>query len=111
MKSWRNLLIGVIVFVLCWAGLDFYLTREIKSGYNYAVNGDSADIIKDQGVILQQTSLDKGDILLLGSSEVGTVFEQNARTFFPTNEVPYMVNAVGRAGILNLEHVPESSSC
>jgi len=104
MKSWRNLLIGVIVFVLCWAGLDFYLTREIKSGYNYAVNGDSADIIKDQGVILQQTSLDKGDILLLGSSEVGTVFEQNARTFFPTNEVPYMVNAVGRAGILNLEH-------
>jgi len=104
MKPWRNLLIAVITFVLCWIGLDFYLSQEIKTGYNYAVNDDASDIRKEQGVILQQTSLDKGDILLLGSSELGSPVDQNASNFFPTKECPYMINAVGRAEVLSMEH-------
>ncbi len=103
MKSWRNLLIAFGVFLLFWGGLNAFLSWQIKSRYNYRVNIDAGDFRKGTGVCLQQTSLDKGDIMMFGSSELGSFVDQTAVKFFPTKDVPYMINPIGRAGVLTLE--------
>ena len=76
MKSWRNLLIAFGVFLLFWGGLNAFLSWQIKSRYNYRVNIDAGDFRKGTGVCLQQTSLDKGDIMMFGSSELGSFVDQ-----------------------------------
>jgi|GEM_PF-1824383 len=103
MKVWRNLLIGAVVFACLWTGLNYYLSSEIKKHYNKNIYNDYGVISKDQGVILQQTALDKGDLLLFGSSELASTVDQKTTRFFPTKEFPYSVCSIGRAGVLSME--------
>lgn len=104
MKSWRNIFICVITFIVFIIGFDSYLTFNIENSYNKTINKVYGEPIKDQGTILQQTSLNKNDLLIFGSSELASYVRQNPKDFFPTQEFNYNVNAIGRAGVLDLEH-------
>ncbi len=104
MKAWHNLILCFAVFGLFWMGFDKYLTKSISEGYNFAINDDYGIVTKDKGIILQQTSIDKGDIELFGTSELASYVKQNPRSFFPIKQMPHMTNIIGRAGVLSLEH-------
>lgn len=104
MKSWRNLFICVITFIVFIICFDSYLTFRIEKSYNENINKVYGEPIKDQGTILQQTSLDSNDLLIFGSSELASYVKQNPKNFFPTQEFKYNANVIGRAGVLDLEH-------
>lgn len=75
-----------------------YLDNEIN---NYTINKEIVSMYalkeKDKGVILLNKSLNNGDLILLGSSELGSEVPQNIRQIFPIKEFPYNANSVGRA--------------
>lgn len=104
MKSWRNIFICVITFIIFIICFDSYLTFRIENSYNKNINRVYGEPIKDQGLILQQTSINEDNILVLGSSELDSYVGQNPRDFFPTKNLPYNINVVGRAGVTDLEH-------
>jgi len=104
MKVWRNLIIGLAVFICLWAGVDFYLSSEIKKNYDNTIDSAYGQIRKDQSTVLQQTSLDRGDVLVLGSSELSLFLEQNVKNFFPTKQFPHYANIIGRTSVQSMEH-------
>lgn len=104
MKQWRNVLICLGVFAAFWLGYDCYLTGAISAAYRVSVDRLYGSPVKDKGVALQQASLNRGDVLVLGSSELDSYVRQNPRDFFPNKLMNSYANVVGRAGTLSLEH-------
>lgn len=105
MKSWRNILICVVLFIVFIVSFDSYLTFMIKQKYNKNITSVYGEPIKDQGTILQQISVDNNDILVFGSSDFVNEMDQNPKSFFPTEEMPYNANIIGRAGTCDLAHM------
>ena len=94
---------SLLLFSLLFAFLilnkyENYLDNEIN---NYTINKEIVSMYalkeKDKGVVLLNKSLNNKDLILLGSSELGSEVPQNIRDFFPIKEFPYNTNSVGRA--------------
>ena len=99
---------SLLLFSLLFAFLilnkyENYLDNEIN---NYTINKEIVSMYalkeKDKGVVLLNKSLNNKDLILLGSSELGSEVPQNIRDFFPIKEFPYNTNSVGRADAQSL---------
>ncbi|MSU09639.1 D-alanyl-lipoteichoic acid biosynthesis protein DltD [Veillonellaceae bacterium WCA-693-APC-5D-A] len=91
-------IIGIVVIavavILC--SCTMWLDWELAILDDKHVNLDS-NIRKDSGMYLLQRSLKKGDLLLIGSSELSAPVEQNPINLYPNNELPANINKIGHA--------------
>lgn len=103
MKVWRNLLICVVLVTAFLLGYNRYLTVQVAQNYNRTIDTDYGNSVKNKSIVLQQTSLNNGDTLIFGSSELNSGVDQNPRGFFPNSAMSALVNSIGQAGVMDLE--------
>lgn len=91
-------IVGIVVIAVVGILYSYtmWLDRELALLDTKCVNLDS-NIIKDKGLYLLQRSLKKGDLLLIGSSELSAPVEQNPINIYPNKELPANINKIGHA--------------
>ena len=91
-------IVGIVIIAVVGILYSYtmWLDRELALLDAKCVNLDS-NIIKDKGLYLLQRSLKKGDLLLIGSSELGAPVEQNPINIYPNNELLVNINKNGHA--------------
>lgn len=91
-------IVGIVIIAVVGILYSYtmWLDRELALLDAKCVNLDS-NIIKDKGLYLLQRSLKKGDLLLIGSSELGAPVEQNPINIYPNNELLVNINKIGHA--------------
>lgn len=90
----------VILIVLNYGCIEFadrYYDKKVKDGYCDSA-GDLCDTDKNQGMILQEISVDKKDnLIIFGSSELGTQFiSQHPSNLFKDKKDGFQINLIGR---------------
>lgn len=108
MKQFRNsifitiiVIMGLIATYRC--AID-YFDGKIEQLYNQKkVNIDKTSGIaeKDKGNVLVRAGLKQGEVLLLGSSELGSPVPENPKNLFPNNQFEGDVTFAGHALVQN----------
>ncbi len=93
---------GVMLF-------ENYLDRRIDemydvSAYTKAINTEYEDLTKDKGQVILERSADNGNVMLLGSSELGSWVQQNPVNMFPNTTLDSDITIVGQAYVQSLLH-------
>lgn len=100
MKKLVSLLIPVIIVIISIVAINAFLDNKIKvltEEKDITMMGKMPfDTIKDKSSLSKTMLSDKGDLFLLGSSELGISVPQNPLTFYPFNGVNYDVSCFGR---------------
>ena len=88
---------------------DAYLDRQIDAIYDVdkytkAINTEYEDLTKDKGNVILEKSIENDNIMLLGSSELGSWVGQNPVNMFPNSTCDQDVTIVGQAYVQDLLH-------
>lgn len=101
MKRIISLLIPIIIVALTTIAINSFLDKEIKTlieQKDISVMGKKfSDVIKDKSAVDKMLLSDKGNLFLLGSSEMGINVPQNALNIFPFKDAKYSTSCFGRA--------------
>lgn len=107
MKKIISFLIPILIAIMSVIAINNFLDKQIVNlvqqknpsliGRNYG------DLTKDRSVIIKNILSNKGDLFLMGSSEMGVSVPQNSINFFPFNGANYNVSCFGRAYTQNLQ--------
>ena len=107
MKKIISFLIPIFIAIISVIAINSFLDKQISNlvqeknasqiGANYG------DLTKDRSVIMKNILSNKGDLFLMGSSEMGVNVPQNSIIFFPFNGADYNVSCFGRAYTQNLQ--------
>lgn len=90
------ILIAVLVSNIINTNLDKRLL-ELKQEKDISLIGKQyGDFVKDKSAIIKKLLSDKGDLFLLGSSEMGIQVPQNTLNMFPVKGEHYNVSCFGR---------------
>lgn len=98
------ILVAVVVFYQIYSD---YLEERINTLYaQHAVTVNHAMGVpsKDKGNILAAKSLENHNMVVLGSSELGSPVPENIRKLFPNNLYPSDITCFGHAYVQNFEH-------
>lgn len=101
-------IIGVIVILYTVVFIySAYLDRQIKQ--LYIEKGDVADrcvglSVKDKGNVLIDAAMKRNDLLMMGSSELGSPVPEKPQAMFPNNFYNNNVSCVGHAYVQNYLH-------
>ncbi|MDL2310812.1 D-alanyl-lipoteichoic acid biosynthesis protein DltD [Peptostreptococcaceae bacterium OttesenSCG-928-C18] len=79
-----------------------YLKNYIKENYNSDIYTTFDEPIRNKGTALLNNSLDKKDLLIMGSSELSSTVEQNIVNLFPNNEIDKVAAITGSAHVQSL---------
>ena len=104
MKRLVATFLGVILFFASVFILNYSLEKKISKFYSDDVSAIYGNTVKDKGVILQKQSINKNNLLMYGSSELGVDIEQNPTKFFPNKENDFVVDIIGRGYCQSLKH-------
>ena len=81
------------------------LDSQIKQRYNPALGRSYGVDEMNKGISILKNNAQKGDLIILGSSELDTQeIPQNPRNFFPNSQLNCDVDLVGRAVVQNLQN-------
>lgn len=101
---------AAVITVVAGVGLfENYLDRRIDelydvSAYTKAINTEYDNLTKDKGQIILERSADNGNVMLLGSSELGSWVQQNPVNMFPNTTLDSDITIVGQAYVQSLLH-------
>ncbi|MDR3593318.1 D-alanyl-lipoteichoic acid biosynthesis protein DltD [Clostridium sp.] len=107
MKKIISVLIPVIIAVFATVALNSFLDNKIEiltKEKDISVMGKMRfDTVKDKSSLDKKLLSDKGDLFLLGSSELGISVPQNPLDFFPFKGVDYNLSCFGRPFVQDLQ--------
>lgn len=114
MKKFKYFLIPLIVIII----FSFILNKSLDNKYEKlknikdisSVRHTYNNIVRDRGGILKNQMASEDDLMLLGSSELGTKIDQNPINIFPFKDAQYEVSVFGRAHTQTLQHSAMLSS-
>jgi len=104
MKRLAATFLGVILFFTSIFILNYSLEKKINKFYSDDISAIYGSTVKDKGVILQKQSINKNNLLMYGSSELGVDIQQNPTKFFPNKENEFVVDIIGRGYCQSLKH-------
>ena len=104
MKRLISILAGVILFFISVFILNYTLEKDIDKFYSDGISALYGNTIKDKGLILQKKSINKNNLVIYGSSELGVDIEQNPTKFFSNSENQFVVDIIGRGYCQSLKH-------
>lgn len=90
-------LIPVLLAVWMLTGYHSFLRREVNARYNSALGRTYGVDEMNKGIELLTHNAEKGDLILLGSSELDANVPQNPKNYFPNKQLDCDVSLVGRA--------------
>jgi D-alanine transfer protein len=100
MKKIISVLIPIIITVIVIVGFNSFLDSKIQILTNekdISMMGKlTFDTVKDKSSLSKKMLSDKGDLFLLGSSEIGISVPQNPLDFFPFKSGEYNFSCFGR---------------
>lgn len=96
------LIIGGLIFFNCH--INLVIERELDKKDLSEIKHEYGNVIRDRGGAIKNYACKKGDLLLLGSSELNSPVEQNPIRMFPSKDSNYDVIALGRAYTQSLQH-------
>ena len=104
LKYISYVLIPLTVVVLFAYYYNNYLEKSIVSDYNSALGCNYGVDEMNKGVTLLKNNANKGDLMLLGSSELANAdyIVENPANMFPNTDLDSQVCLVGRAGTQSL---------
>ena len=107
MKKIISFLIPILIAIISVIAINDFLDKQIVNlvqeknpsliGRNYG------DLTKDRSAIIKNILSNKGDLFLMGSSEMGVSVPQNSINFFPFSGADYNVSCFGRAYTQDLQ--------
>ena len=108
MKFLAPMVIPIVIVVIATVTLNLFVDKEIEiltKEKDISVMGRQCfDIVKDKSSFDKKILSDKGDLFLLGSSELGISVPQNTLKFFPFKGVDYNLSCFGRPFVQSLQH-------
>mgnify|MGYP001447689580 CR=1 FL=1 len=115
MKKIVSFLIPVLIAIITTVSIDNYLNKQIiklTQEKNVSdIGAEYGDLTKDRSAIIKKILSDKGDLFLLGSSEIGVDVPQNSIKFFPFKGAEYNVSCFGRAYTQDLQQATLLGGC
>ncbi|MFQ8600865.1 MAG: D-alanyl-lipoteichoic acid biosynthesis protein DltD [Oscillospiraceae bacterium] len=90
-------LIPVLLAVGVLIGYRSFLVHEISARYNSALGRTYGVDEMNKGIALLRHNAEKGDLILLGSSELSADIPQNPKNYFPNVQMDSDISLVGRA--------------
>lgn len=107
MKRIISFLIPIVIVIVSVISINNFLDKKIASLVQEKnpsqIGGNYGDLIKDRSVLIKNILSNKGDLFLMGSSEMGVDVPQNSIKFFPFNGADYNVSCFGRAYTQDLQ--------
>lgn len=111
-NGWKSISIFFLALLTALAviiGIEHYLDVQIErlydvDKYTYAINASYGDLTKDKGRIILEKSMENHNLMLLGSSELGSWVGQNPIHMFPNTTCDENVTIVGQAYVQSLLH-------
>lgn len=108
MKKIISILIPIVIAVFATIAVNSFLDNRIETltkEKDISVMGRYRfDTVKDKSSLDKKMLSDKGDLFILGSSELGISVPQNPLDFFPFKGVDYSLSCFGRAFSQGLQH-------
>ncbi len=104
MKRLVSIFAGVILFFISVFVLNYSLEKNINKFYSDDISAIYGNTVKDKGLILQKQSINKNNLAIYGSSELGVDIEQNPTKFFPNEGNKFVVDIIGRGHCQSLKH-------
>ncbi|PIH00927.1 D-alanyl-lipoteichoic acid biosynthesis protein DltD [Clostridium combesii] len=104
MKRLVSIFGGIILFFVSIFILNYSLEKNIDKFYSQDIPRIYGNTVKDKGVILQKESLNKNNLIIYGSSELGVRIDQNPSSFFPNRGNKFIVDLIGRGHCQSLKH-------
>jgi len=101
-KAILAFILSIAITVSVLVMYDKNLEKRVISEYNSALGSSYGVDEMNKGTVLLEQNARRGDLIILGSSELNSAVPQNPREFFPNNKFDYNVNLVGRAGAQSL---------
>lgn len=102
------IVIPIVIVIIAIITVDLFLDKKIQTltkEKDISVMGRQCfDVVKDKSSFNKKILSDKGDLFLLGSSELGISVPQNPLDFFPFKGVDYNLSCFGRAFVQSLQH-------
>ena len=107
MKKIVSFLIPIFIAIIATISINNYLDRQIiklTEEKNVSdIGAKYGDLTKDRSAIIKNILSNKGDLFLMGSSEMGVSVPQNSINFFPFSGADYNVSCFGRAYTQDLQ--------
>lgn len=104
MKKLMPFIISIVLFFSSISLLNIFLEKQIDKNYNSNISSMYGSVEKNTGLVLQSTGIDRDDLMLYGSSELGVDIEQNPKKFFNEKKDSFIVNTIGRGNCQSLQH-------
>ncbi|MGO5076152.1 D-alanyl-lipoteichoic acid biosynthesis protein DltD [Clostridium sporogenes] len=104
MKRLVSIFLGAILFFTSIFILNYSLEKKINKFYSDDISAIYGNAVKDKGIVLQKTSINRNNLLMYGSSELGVDIEQNPTKFFPNRGNEFVVDVIGRGHCQSLKH-------
>jgi D-alanine transfer protein len=106
MKKIYAFLLSLLIAAVSLGSIDAVFQTRVKNGYYDSVGDIYGNTEKNQGLILQSISAEKGDnMLLYGSSDLGTQdIPSHPSNFFKGKKDGFQVNLIGRGHSQSLTH-------
>ncbi|MEG3040393.1 MAG: D-alanyl-lipoteichoic acid biosynthesis protein DltD [Clostridium sp.] len=108
MKKIMKICLPIAISIIVIVGFNSILDKKIQK---LSSDRDMSNIRHNQGVrakyngsYFRDLFLENNDLMLLGSSELGSNVPQNPVNLFPFNEAEYEISNFGVAHIQNLQH-------
>ena len=115
MKKIISFLIPILIAVISVIAINNFLDKQIGDLINQKnpsqIGRNYGDLTKDRSVIIKEILSEKGDVFLMGSSEIGVSVPQNSINFFPFKGADYNVSCFGRAYTQDLQQATLLGSC
>ncbi|MCE5220971.1 MAG: D-alanyl-lipoteichoic acid biosynthesis protein DltD [Clostridium sp.] len=115
MKKIISFLIPILLAIIVTVSINNYLDKqiiELTQEKNVSqIGAKYGDLTKDKSAIIKKIISDKGDLFLMGSSEMGVDTPQNAIQFFPFEGADYNVSCFGRAYTQDLQQATVLGGC
>lgn len=97
------ILIAIISVIVINDFLDKQIVNLVQEKNPSLIGRNYGDLTKDRSVIIKNILSNKGDLFLMGSSEMGVSVPQNSINFFPFKGADYNVSCFGRAYTQDLQ--------
>ncbi len=99
-----------ILFLIFSKTYSTYLNNKIDKMCRESLTTGYGFKEKEKGLILQEEAINDGDIMFLGSSELGSKVKQNPGRFFPNSYLNKPANLIGSAHVQDLQHAMNLAS-
>lgn len=104
-KSMITFIVAILTVIILVFAFDKWLSRQIDSLYvsgtdSFALNDNQK--LKEPGTAIIEKDLKNNSLIIMGSSELGSLVPENPKFMFPNTQVPHQVSLLGIGNVQNL---------